>query len=103
MSQADDLVELARFPVEHPAMALVAALRAAGIRAECLGGYLKNSNLYTALCIPVTVVVRREDLELAREFLGTAELPQDWEDEAERASPDDFEDRPDGGPAAGQV
>jgi hypothetical protein len=87
----DELVELARFPFEPPASALVAALRAAGIAAECLGGPLKNSNIYFAICLPLVVFVRREDLEVARTFLEHAELPEGWEDEAERTAAEDGE------------
>ncbi len=92
MTRPDDLVEVARFPFEAPATALVAALRAGGIPAECLGGPLKNSSIYAALCVPIVVVVRREDLTSARSFLETAEFPEGWEEEAELAPPEDEQD-----------
>lgn len=92
MTAPDDLVELASFPDEPSAGALVARLADEGIPAATFGGHIKNANLYFALTLSIKVMVRREDLDRARALLDDGPLPEGWEDEAERMPTEDEED-----------
>jgi hypothetical protein len=85
----DDLVELAKFAGEPEASVVVAQLEAEGIPARVLGGHLKNTNLFFALSLQPSVVVRRDQLEAARAVLGELAPPEGWEDEAETMEPED--------------
>ena len=89
MSHDDDLVELATFPSEPEASVLVARLHDAGIKATVLGGHIKNANLFFALTLQLSVVVRRADLDAARAVMQEETLPEGWEDEAEQMPAED--------------
>jgi hypothetical protein len=85
----DDLVELAKFAGEPEASVVVARLESEGIQARVLGGHIKNTNLFFALSLQPSVVVRRDDLEAARAIMAEFALPEGWEDEAEAMDPED--------------
>lgn len=84
-----DMVELASFPEETLGQLAVSLLTAEGIPAACLGGHIKNTNLFFALGLPIKVVVRRCDLDRAKEVLAEQTQPPGWEDEAERMPRED--------------
>lgn len=89
MGDPSAMVDLASFADEASADILVARLKEAGIPAACLGGHIKNTNLFFALCLNIKVVVRQGDLERAREILAEQTPPEGWEDEAEQVEPED--------------
>ena len=84
MDDPKTMVELAGFADEASADLVVARLAEEGIPAACLGGHIKNTNLFFALCLPIKVVVRSGDLVRAREILVQDSPPEGWEDEAEQ-------------------
>jgi hypothetical protein len=84
MDDPKTMVELAGFADEASADLVVARLAEEGIPAACLGGHIKNTNLFFALCLPIKVVVRSGDLVRAREILAQDSPPEGWEDEAEQ-------------------
>ncbi|MEY4119567.1 MAG: putative prokaryotic signal transducing protein [Planctomycetota bacterium] len=93
MDDPKAMVELAGFADEASADMVVARLAAEGIPAACLGGHIKNTNLFFALCLPIKVVVRSGDLARARQILAQ-DSPSDgsdegWEDEAEQTPSED--------------
>lgn len=89
MEDPREMVDLASFADEASGELVVARLAEQGIPAACLGGHIKNTNLFFALCLPIKVVVRRADLERAREIIAGDAPPEGWEDEAEQARPED--------------
>lgn len=84
MDDPMSMVEFASFADEASAELVVATLAGEGIPAACLGGHIKNTNLFFALCLPIKVVVRSIDLARAREVLAQDPPPEGWEDEAEQ-------------------
>jgi len=89
MSDPKEMVEVASFPEETQGELAVSLLAAEGIPAACLGGHIKNTNLFFALGLPIKVVVRRCDLDRARELLAEQNQPPGWEDKAEQANAED--------------
>lgn len=89
MDDPKTMVELAGFADEASAELVVARLAEEGIPSACLGGHIKNTNLFFALCLPLKVVVRAGDLARARAVLEADAPPDGWEDEAEQAPSED--------------